>query len=296
MGNGQGPRHRGRDRGGKPPHSEPKVLVLPGDEIPHRGLQPGFGTYRVGKRIFASVMGYATWREPFVRVVPFAGRYVPKPRDVIVGIVQDVQKTFYLLDIDASRWAPLHTSGTPWEPGPGELDQYLRIGDAVLVAVENLDATGKIGVTMKGEDLGKLSGGTILTISPAKIPRVIGKGGSMIHTITRLTGTRVAVGQNGRIWVEGSPEGIHRVRECLRIIEEEGQRPGLTERIEAFLQMTGPTDDTGPAAPDAPPNDRARPERMDEESSPSNDGREGTLPRADIPENETNEGEGPWEA
>jgi exosome complex component RRP4 len=296
MGNGQGPRHRGRDRGGKPPHSEPKVLVLPGDEIPDRGLQPGFGTYRVGKRIFASVMGYATWREPFVRIVPFAGRYAPKPHDVIVGVVQDVQKTFYLLDIDASRWAPLHTSGTPWEPGPGELDQYLRIGDAVLVAVENLDATGKIGVTMKGEDLGKLSGGTILTISPAKIPRVIGKGGSMIHTITRLTGTRVAVGQNGRIWVEGSPEGIHRVQECLRIIEEEGQRPGLTERIEEFLRMTGPTDDTGPQAPNAPSDVRTRLEGADENSSLPDGGPRDNPPRPDIPENETNEGEGPWEA
>lgn len=296
MGNGQGPRHRGRDRGGKPPRSEPRVLVLPGDEIPDRGLQPGSGTYRVGKRLFASVMGYATWREPFVKIVPFAGRYVPKPHDVIVGIVQDVQKTFYLLDIDASRWAPLHTSGTPWEPGPGELDQYLRIGDAVLVAVENLDATGKIGVTMKGEDLGKLTGGTLLMVSPAKIPRVIGKGGSMIHTITRLTGTRVAVGQNGRIWVDGPPDGIHRVRECLRIIEEEGQRPGLTERIEGFLQMTGSTDGAGPRAPGSDVVDRTRPERDDEPSSSSPDEEDGVRPRPDIPQNETNGGEGPWEA
>jgi exosome complex component RRP4 len=296
MGNGQGPRHRGRSRGGRPPHGEPKVLVLPGDEVPDRGLQPGFGTYRVGKRIYASVMGYVTWRESFVRIVPFAGRYVPKPRDVIIGIVQDVQKTFYLLDIEASRWAPLHTSGTPWEPGPGELDQYLRIGDAVLVAVENLDATGKIGVTMKGEDLGKLTGGTILPISPAKIPRVIGKGGSMIHTITQLTGTRVAVGQNGRIWVDGSPEGIQQVRECLRIIEEEGQRSGLTERIEGYLRSTGPTDGAGPRAPATDSIDRARPGGMDE--GPSNAEPDRRIPPSppDIPENETNEGEGSWEA
>ncbi|MCI4352515.1 MAG: exosome complex protein Rrp4 [Thermoplasmata archaeon] len=296
MGNGQGPRHRGRDRGARSPQSEPKVLVLPGDEIPDRGLQPGFGTYRVGRRLFVSIMGYATWRDPFVRVVPFAGRYIPKPNDVIVGVVQDVQKTFYLLDIDASRWAPLHTSGTPWEPGPGELDQYLRIGDAVLVAVENLDPTGKIGVTMKGEGLGKLSGGTLATISPAKIPRVIGKAGSMIHTITRLTGTRVAVGQNGRIWVEGTPDGIHRVRECLRIIEEEGQWPGLTERIEGFLQMTGPTDDTGPRPPGPEPVDRTQPERFDEGAPPPDDDPRAPSASPHIPPDETNEGEGPWEA
>ncbi len=288
MGNGHGPRHRGRDRGGRPPRSEPKVLVLPGDEIPDRGLQPGFGTYRVGKRLFASVMGYATWREPFVRVVPFAGRYSPKPHDVIVGIVQDVQKTFWLLDIDASRWAPLHTSGTPWEPGPGELDEFLRVGDAVLVAVENLDATGKIGVTMKGEGLGKLSGGTLAGVSPAKIPRVIGKGGSMIHTITQLTGTQVAVGQNGRIWVDGNPDGILRVRECLRIIETEGQRSGLTERIEGFLRSTGPTDDTGPHPPRPESVDRRGPDRFEDDPSGPDDS-------PSIPSDESHEGEGPWE-
>ena len=294
MGNGHGPRHRGRDRGARAPRSEPKILVLPGDEIPDRGLRPGFGTYRVGKRLFASVAGYATWRDPFVRIVPFAGRYNPKPHDVVVGVVQDVQKTFWLLDIDASRWAPLHVSGTPWEPAPGELEEYLRIGDAVLVAVENLDPTGKIGVTMKGEDLGKLTGGTILTISPAKIPRVIGKGGSMIHTITRLTGTRVAVGQNGRIWVEGTPDGIQRVRECLRIISEEGRRPGLTERIEGFLQMTGPTDERGPQPPRQEPVDRNLPDRFDDDLSPSEETEEPAT-RPDVPSNETNEGEGPWE-
>lgn len=222
--------------------------MLPGDEIPDRGLRPGFGTYRMGSHLYASVLGYATWREPFVRIVPFAGRYAARTGDTVVGIVQDVQKTFWLLDIDAPRWAPLHVSGTPWdETPPGELDQHLRVGDAVLVAVEDLDPTGRIGVTLKGEGLGRLSGGTILHVSPARIPRVIGKGGSMIHTITRRTGTEVAVGQNGRIWVSGHADGIRRVRDCLRLIEEEGQRPGLTERIEGFLDMTGPTDGAGPA-------------------------------------------------
>lgn len=249
----------------------------------------------MGQRLFASVMGYATWRDPFVRIVPFSGRYNPKPHDVVVGVVQDVQKTFWLLDIDASRWAPLHVSGTSWEPAPGELEEYLRIGDSVLVAVENLDPTGKIGVTMKGEDLGKLTGGTILTISPAKIPRVIGKGGSMIHTITRLTGTRVAVGQNGRIWVEGSAEGIQRVRECLRIIEQEGQRSGLTERIQGFLQMTGPTDEQGPHPLPAEPVGRSHPDRFDDDDATPSDDADEPEARPDIPSNETNEGEGPWE-
>ena len=180
-----------------------------------------------------------------MRVVPLSGRYIPKPHDVVVGTVTDVQGTFWLLDIGAPRWAPLHMTGTPWKIDFGETEQYLHVGDAVVVAIEAIENTGRIGVTMNGEGLGKLDGGTIVTISPAKVPRVIGRGGSMVNTITRLTETRLVVGQNGRIWVDGPPDGIRRVRECLRIIDEEGHRSGLTERIQNLLRGSGASEHHG---------------------------------------------------
>jgi exosome complex component RRP4 len=192
-------------------------------------------------RVYASVLGLLRNRPPEVQVIPLSGRYVPKAGDVVLGTVTDAQSTFWLLDIGGARWAPLHMTGTPWKVEVGETEQYLRVGDAVVVAVESIENTGRIGVTMVGEGLGKLEGGTIITISPAKVPRVIGRGGSMIQTITRLTGTQVVVGQNGRVWVDGPHDGIARVREALRIIEEEGHRAGLTERVQALLEgATGP--------------------------------------------------------
>jgi exosome complex component RRP4 len=183
-----------------------------------------------------------------VRVIPLSGRYIPKPGDRVVGTVTDVQGTFWLLDIGAPRWAPLHMTGTPWKVDIGETERFLHVGDAVLVEIENLDQTGRIGVTMNDEGLGKLEGGTIITISPAKIPRVIGRSGSMIQTISRGADARVAVGQNGRIHVDGSPEGIARVRACLTLIENEGHRPGLTERVESLLRSLNRPDE-GAAEP-----------------------------------------------
>jgi exosome complex component RRP4 len=236
MGNGHRPSRRGRGREERSSHSSSeRILVLPGEEIPSQGLKPGAGTYRVNGRIYASVLGLVQPRPPFVRVAPLSGRYIPKPHDTVLGIVTDVQGTFWLLDIGAPRWAPLHMTGTPWKIDFGETEQYLRVGDTVVVQVEQIENTGRIGVTMLGEGLGKLEGGTIATISPAKVPRVIGKGGSMIQTIQEATGCRIVVGQNGRLWVDGSDEGILKVREALRIIETEGQRRGLTERIQGLL-------------------------------------------------------------
>ncbi|MCI4330559.1 MAG: exosome complex RNA-binding protein Rrp4 [Thermoplasmata archaeon] len=254
------------------------MLVLPGEEIPGHGLTPGPGTYRVNGRIYASVLGLLSSKPPVVRVVPLSGRYIPKANDVVIGTVTDVQGTFWLLDIGAPRWAPLHMTGTPWKIDFGETGQYLGVKDSVVVAVESIENTGRIGVTMNGDGLGKLEGGTIVTLSPAKIPRLIGRGGSMIQTITRMTGTKVAVGQNGRVWVDGPEEGIRRARECLRIIEEEGQRSGLTARIQEYLDSTEDPDPRGGARP-------ARP-RLDSDGSarPEFDGPPGPHPLTRLPE------------
>jgi len=252
MSRGHRPGHRGRGRGGPPsPPSGERTLVLPGEEIRAQGLKPGPGTYRTGGKVYASVLGLLAERPPFVQVIPLSGRYIPKPSDLVLGTVTDVQGTFWLLDIGAPRWAPLHMTGTPWQVEIGETDRFLRVGDAVVVQVESLEATGRIGVTMLGDGLGKLEGGTIVRISPARVPRVVGRNGSMIDTIRRHTGAEVVVGQNGRVWVGGTPEAIHRVSEVLRIIEENGQRSGLTERVESYLLATMPTDPQGPREPSA---------------------------------------------
>jgi len=239
MGHGHRGGPRGRRQGSEPSRSDgDRTLVLPGEEIDVRGLQPGPGTYRVDGRTYASVLGLLSHRPPSVRVIPLSGRYIPKAGDTVVGTVTDVQTTFWLLDIAAPRWAPLHMTGTPWKMDVGETGQYLHVGDTVVVSIENLEATGRIGVTMLGEGLGKVDGGTVIPLAPAKVPRLIGRSGSMIQMLTRQTGCRIAVGQNGRIWVDGTPEGIRRVRESIRLIEEEGQRSGLTERIAGYLGAT----------------------------------------------------------
>ncbi|HYA71452.1 MAG TPA: exosome complex RNA-binding protein Rrp4 [Thermoplasmata archaeon] len=284
MSRGHRPGHRGRGHEGHPSSpSRERVLVLPGEEIRAQGLKPGPGTYRTGGKVYASVLGLLSERPPLVSVIPLSGRYIPKAHDVVIGTVTDVQGTFWLLDIGAPRWAPLHMTGTPWQVEQNETDRFLRVGDAVIVEVESLEATGRIGVTMNGEGLGKLEGGTIVRISPARIPRVVGRNGSMIQTIREHTGAEVAVGQNGRIWVNGTPEAIHRVSEVLRLIETNAQHSGLTELVESYLRSTTPTGARGLEVPppehahrDAPPRvlDSAEP---DEETLDTEDDSSDTM-------------------
>jgi exosome complex component RRP4 len=212
------------------------MLVLPGQEIDAHGLSPGFGTYRENGKIYASVTGLLSLRPPVARVIPFSGPYVPQGGDNVIAIVRDVGPSYWLVDLKAYHYAPLHYTGTPWDIEYGECGEYLRPGDAIVVQIEGIDPTNRIMVTMNGEGLGKLTGGFIDEISPTKVPRVIGKGGSMIKMIQQATGARLVVGQNGRIWIDGPPEGILKVRQVLEIIDREGQRQGLTDRIKLFLE------------------------------------------------------------
>tara|TARA_Y100000310_G_C20047819_1_gene519129 strand:+ start:139 stop:396 length:258 start_codon:yes stop_codon:yes gene_type:complete len=85
--------------------------------------------------------------------------------------------------------------------------------------------------------LGKLKNGRIIDITPSKVPRVIGKQGSMISMIKEKTNTRITVGQNGKVWVQGEePENERKAVEAIELIEREAANEGLTEKVEKLLK------------------------------------------------------------
>ena len=54
--------------------------------------------------------------------------------------------------------------------------------------------------------MGKFRGGIIVDITPTKVPRLIGKKGSMINMIKDKTNCKIIVGQNGLVWVKGEED------------------------------------------------------------------------------------------
>jgi exosome complex component RRP4 len=79
----------------------------------------------------------------------------------------------------------------------------------------------------------KFRSGRIVSMSPAKVPRLIGKEGSMINVIKDKAGCRINVGQNGLVWFEGEKEDL--VVDAIRLIEREAAMDGLTERVSSML-------------------------------------------------------------
>jgi len=171
-----------------------------------------------------------------VSVIPLSGRYIPCVGDTVIGQVDDVGPSNWLIEINSPYPAPLHVNEVPWRVEFGDTARYMNVGDIILAKVLMVDETMKVQVTMKDQGLRKLTGGQVLEVAPAKVPRVIGKSGSMVQMIKNMTNCRIFVGQNGRIWLDGEANDIERAVKAINMIERDAQTFGLTERVKSFLE------------------------------------------------------------
>jgi exosome complex component RRP4 len=213
-----------------------REIVVPGDLLDSGDLKAGNGTYVHEDRIYAAQLGIKSVKSNYVNVIPLGGRYIPSPGDTVIAKIIDIGPSNWLVDVNSPYPAPLHVNEVPWRVDFGDTARYLNVGDVILAKVLMVDETKRVQVTMKDSGLRKLQGGQIIDISHAKVPRVIGKGGSMIQMIKNATNSRIFVGQNGRIWIEGEVDNIVMAIRAIRMIEKEAQTSRLTERVKEFLE------------------------------------------------------------
>ncbi|MCD4799421.1 MAG: RNA-binding protein, partial [Methanosarcinales archaeon] len=81
-----------------------------------------------------------------------------------------------------------------------------------------------------------ITSGRIVQVSAVKVPRMIGRNGSMISMLKKETNCNIVVGQNGVIWITGKDRDIDKAIEAIQIIENEAHIDGLTDRISGFLK------------------------------------------------------------
>jgi exosome complex component RRP4 len=141
-----------------------------------------------------------------------------------------------LVDIDCASSGFLPIVESPKFIRKDEMDQYLSIGDVVCAKIWGIKQKG-IDLSLNGNGLGKLEGGFIFRIIPARVPRVIGREGSMISLIKEKTGCDIMVGQNGWIWLQGpNTDSEIKARKAIDFIAEKIHLEGLTDKMEAWFQ------------------------------------------------------------
>jgi len=220
-----------------------RSIVTPGDLIAEGDFQVPWSPYfyRIENKYYASVTGLFTIKEGNIfEVIPLEGpHYYPRVGDTVIGLIEDVEIYGWVVDIKSfySAYLPaLSLLGRTVTPGE-DLRRYLTIGDYVLAKVETFDRTINPILTVKGKGLGRIASGTVIDISPVKVPRVIGKNKSMLEVLTSETGCEVIVGQNGRILIRcASSAQEDALTEAINVIQAESHTKGLTERIRKLLR------------------------------------------------------------
>jgi exosome complex component RRP4 len=215
-----------------------REIVVPGDLLAISSKKAGPGTYSEGGKIFAAQLGIKSVRQDSITVVPLAGQYIPMRGDLVVGKIIDIGPSNWLVDINSPYPAPLHVNEVPWRVEFGETGKFMGVGDVVLLKIVDVDEMKRIQVSMQEHGLRKLTGGMVIEVSPSKVPRIIGKNGSMIQMLKNETGCRIYVGQNGRIWIDGELDSIVRAVQAIKMIEDEAHNLGLTEKVKTYLEQS----------------------------------------------------------
>jgi len=217
---------------------EKREIVIPSQLLGDaEGNMAGRGTFIENGKIYSEMLGILSKRSNYINVIPLKGRYDAIEGDFVIGVVREAMASSWLVDINAPYPALLHVNEVPWDVDFGETEKYLNHGDSVMAKILQVDVEKKLQITLKDRNLYKIRGGHITYIEPSKVPRLIGKKGSMISLLKKYTRCRIFVGQNGRIWIDGTDEDdIAKVIYAIRKIEEESLAFGLTNRIEELLR------------------------------------------------------------
>jgi exosome complex component RRP4 len=222
-----------------------RKFVVPGDRITEGNVRPSMNVIKLGNAIIATRIGIAEAGRDGIKVIPLSGVYIPRVNDIVIGKITDHSSLSWEVDINSCFSGHLPAQdvfGRDFSPARDDMGKQLAIGDLITARIIVFDRTRDPMLTIQDKDLGKIPRGEFLKISATRVPRLIGKRGSMIQTIEQATQTRVLIGQNGIVVVTGrNPEGIKLAVRAIRMVEEEAHTSNLTQRVKVLLNVPDTT-------------------------------------------------------
>jgi exosome complex component RRP4 len=215
---------------------ENKDLVIPGQVLADDEYYSGRGTFKENGKVCSSLIGLVSLRNKKIRVIPLKSKYVPKKGDVVIGKINDVRFSMWDVDIN-SPYSGILPAFEVFGREKKELNKVYDVGDVLFLRVVDVDEIKKAKLGLKGRGMGKFKGGIIVDIAPTKVPRLIGKKGSMINMIKDKTNCKIVVGQNGLVWVKGDEDMEQLTKNIIHLIEAEAHTSGLTNKIKNKLYL-----------------------------------------------------------
>ena len=216
--------------------TEFRKIVLPGEVLgDSKEKKSGYGTFEEDGRVISKFIGIPKEARDYISVIPLSGVYVPKTQDKVIGFITDVERVGWVVDINSPWLAFLPVSEAVDEfidLKKTDITRFYDVEDVIYAQVDNVKR-GDIKLTMNTPVARKLRDGITVKIAPSKVPRLIGKEGSMINTIKDKTNTVIRVGQNGVVWLSG--EGVKKAIKAIKMVDEKSHIIGLTDEITKLL-------------------------------------------------------------
>lgn len=211
-------------------------IVTPGEVLGDvKEKKSGYGTFSENGKIISKFLGIPKDSSSYLSVVPLSGVYVPRREDKVIGFIASVEKVGWTVDINSPWTSFLSLSEAVDEfvdLKRTDIRRFYDVGDVIYAQVSDVRGSD-VQLTMRTPIARKLRGGVTVKITPSKVPRLIGKEGSMINTIKEKTKTIIRVGQNGVVWISG--EKIDKAIKAVELIEKKSHIVGLTEEITKLL-------------------------------------------------------------
>jgi len=219
---------------------ESRDLVIPGDVLYEGRIRTGDNTHRSEGKVVASRIGLVNYNRDVVSVIALEAGFSPLTGDLVIGEVTDIRLGRWMVNIDTSEEAVLNVPDAIDAPFNPDIDmtRILDMGDTVVAKIVDLDRRRTPILSILGRDLGRVDEGFLMRLTPSKIPRLIGKKGSMVNMILNKTGCNVVIGQNGRILIHGrTREQEEMAVKVIKKVENEAHISGLTSRVQEYLRI-----------------------------------------------------------
>ena len=217
--------------------------VIPGDVITTGPYRPEQNVILEGNKIISTTIGISEIYDDSAKVISLTGKYLPKINDLVIGKVISHSSLSWELDINSCYVGFLPAQdvfGRDFSAHADELTSKLKSGDLVAARIANSDRTRDPLITIADRDLGKIDSGDLVKISPSKVPRLIGKKGTMIQTIENATDAAITIGQNGWVVVScENPEGLLKAKKAIQMVNEQAHVANLTDQVKEMLELKG---------------------------------------------------------
>lgn len=194
-----------------------KKIVIPGEILADKPLRLDHSIVEDGKTC-STVMGL--FDDQTSSLIPLEGLWYPQPGEKVIGIVEEARLNTDNVALNAPYKGLIISKFS---------EANIVNGDIVEATVKELDKTGTIVLIRPRV----LYGGKVLAVKPSKVPRILGKGDTMVKQIAEGTKSSLSVGMNGLIWVKGGDSDL--ATNAILRIQEESHVAGLTERIAKML-------------------------------------------------------------